>query len=34
VWFAPVLQIIGGGNQVGPMILFTMIADVFPEEER
>jgi hypothetical protein len=34
IWVTPVFQIIGGGNSVIVSMLFTMIADVSPAEDR
>jgi hypothetical protein len=31
---APMLQVIGGGGHVGSAIMFTMITDLFSDEER
>ncbi|KAF7136825.1 hypothetical protein CNMCM5793_006343 [Aspergillus hiratsukae] len=34
VWFMPLFQICGGGSQIATSMLFTMVTDVFPVENR
>lgn len=34
VWLTPVLRVLGGGDGVAGSMLFTMVADLFPEDER
>ncbi|GKZ39750.1 hypothetical protein AbraIFM66950_001073, partial [Aspergillus brasiliensis] len=34
IWFTPLFQIFGGGSQISTSVAFTIIADVFPIEQR
>ncbi|RAH64928.1 MFS transporter [Aspergillus aculeatinus CBS 121060] len=34
VWFAPLFQVFGGGSQIASSVAWTVIADVFPVDQR